>query len=99
MTIAEKMTHHVTLSDNNVRVLVYQDYYDEGIKFIDEIKGEDRRWYRKNTLIFYNYNDEKYYSIYYDQGLTECQENDFWEQVACEVKPITVTKTEWRKVE
>lgn len=47
MTIAEKMTHHVELSDNNVRVLVYQDYYDEGIKFIDKIEGEEHRWHRK----------------------------------------------------
>lgn len=98
MTIAEKMTHHVELSDNNVRVLVYQDYYDEGIKFIDKIEGEEHRWHRKNTLIFYNYNDEKYYSICYYRALTELQENDFWEQIAHEVEPILVTKAEWREV-
>lgn len=60
---------------------------------VKTIPGEDRRWSRTNITIIEL--DGKYYSLEWEQGLTENQENDFYEQDAPEVKKVEkeITKT------
>jgi hypothetical protein len=65
------------------------------------IQGKDRRWTRRNTIIIKI--DGKHYKLYYEQGLTECQENEYEDQEADEVTPIdkevtTIVRT-WKTVE
>lgn len=52
---------------------------------IDRLYGEDRRWSRTNDSIIEI--DKVLYAIMWEEGLTEMQENEYYEQ------PIKVTKT------
>ena len=80
-----------------VQNMVYGE--DEDGEVIETIEGESRRWLRSNTTIVKH--KDKFYSLYYDQGLTECQENEFEDQDAPEVKQVektTIVKS-WVRVE
>ena len=58
-------------------------------------EGESRRWLKTIGLIVKR--DNKYYSLYFNQGLTECQKDEFEDQDAPEVKLIeeTVVIKKW----
>lgn len=56
----------------------------------DNLEHEDRRWCRCVTAIF-EYKG-KYYGIDYDQGLTECQENQYWKQIPQLYKRREITR-------
>ena len=59
-----------------------------------EEEGEDRRW-SKTMLTVVNI-DGELYAIEWEKGLTENQENSFWEQpypVELKEEEITITKT------
>lgn len=62
--------------------------------------GENRRWSRTNTTIFSI--KDRFFSVYWEEGLTEYQENEFDNQ-PFEVKKNTyektITVTEWVKLE
>ena len=57
---------------------------------VDEIEGKDRRWSRTNTTIVQI--EDKFYSVYWECGLTECQENEYEAQDAPEVKMVEEEK-------
>lgn len=46
-------------------------------EYVDEIEGEDHRWDREMKTIFKIC--EKYYAIDWRKGLTEMQENGYWD--------------------
>lgn len=79
-----------------VQNMVYDD--DMDVEVIETIDGEDRRWSRTNTTIVKHGN--KFYSLYWEQGLTENQENDFFAQDAPEVRQVekTVIEKSWVNV-
>lgn len=61
-------------------------------KYIDEQEGEDRRWTKDMSTIFEI--DGQLYCINWAQGLTEYQDNEYWEQpykVRREEKVVTTT--------
>lgn len=61
---------------------------------------EPRRWTRTATTIFIV--ADRYFALEWEQGLTECQENEFWEQpyeVEKKEYSKTVIVTEWIKKE
>lgn len=62
--------------------------------------GENRRWSRTNTTIFCL--KDRFFSVCWEEGLTEYQENEFYEQ-PFEVKRNTYEKTimvtEWTKLD
>lgn len=62
------------------------------------VEDEPRRWYKWVEVII-KYKD-KYYALGYDEGLTECQEDDYFNSGIREVKPVKkmVEVTEWRDV-
>ena len=92
----------------------FLEKYDNGYEFsqrelreihqnfegIETEYGENRRWTRTATTIFKV--GDRYFALIWEQGLTECQENEFWEQpyeVEKKEYEKTITVTEWIKKE
>lgn len=63
----------------------------------DRIEGSDRRWSKEVTVILHI--ADSYFSITYDKGLTECQEDYFDTTSLTEVEPYeeTIIMLKWRK--
>ena len=53
---------------------------------VETTNGENRRWTRTNISIVKR--DNKFYSVHWEEGLTESQENEYYDQEAPEVKQI-----------
>lgn len=81
--IFEDLQNGENLREDDLRYLVWN--YE-----IDRENGENRRWSRTVTSIVEI--GGKTYSIDWEEGLTECQENSFYDQ------PIEVRKHEYEKV-
>lgn len=64
----------------------------------ENIFGELGRWTRPVTTICKF--KEKYYAAYWEMGLTEYQEDEYWDTQVHEVKPVekVITVTEWEEV-
>lgn len=61
-------------------------------EYVDEIEGDDHRWTREMQTIFKI--GEQYYAINWMSGLTEMQENEYWnDPYKVERKEEIVTKT------
>ena len=86
--------------EDELKEIVFSDFDDyENCDEIEIIEGEDRRWSRTNTTII-NING-RYFSINWEEGLTEMQPNEFYNQpieVIPNVYEKLVTITEWKKV-
>ena len=67
-------------------------------KEVGRVEDEPRRWCKWVEVII-EYQD-KYYSIGYDEGLTECQENDYCDSGIIEVKPVKkiIEVIEWKSI-
>lgn len=78
------------LADDEWKYLIYKG--DE----VAVVEDDPRRWYKWVEVIV-RWKD-KYYSIGYDEGLTECQEDDYSDSGIYEVKPVKrmVEVTEWQ---
>lgn len=63
---------------------------------VDEVEGENRRWSRTNQVIFKD-KEGKFYSVEWEEGLTEEQENEFYEQEAVEVCPVEKVIITWEE--
>lgn len=68
---------------------------------VERIEDGEGRW-SKYMLSIVEGEDDKFYSLYWEKGLTECQDNYFEAQEAEEVEKRTfektITVTEWVKV-
>lgn len=89
MSILKKLDSGKKLSKNEIRELVWE--YE-----IETTYGENCRWTRSvNTIIKIK---GRFFSIDWEEGLTEMQENEYWSQ-PIEVYPRTyektITVTEW----
>lgn len=88
MTFEEEMVGKIDsgekLSEWELKNLVYNG------NEVDIEYGEDRRWTRDMESIIKL--GDRYFSIMWEQGLTECQENEFWNQ------PVEVEKKEYDKM-
>lgn len=80
--MVSKIEHNENLSRKELSTLVYE--YD-----LETEHGENRRWTRSNTTIVELMG--RYFSIDWEEGLTEFQENEFYSQ------PIEVTKKTYEK--
>ena len=71
---------------------VKEHVYDNAV---ETTEYDVRRWYRVNLTIVEL--DGKFYQLYWNEGLTECQENEFEAQEAQEVEKIkeTVVIEKW----
>jgi hypothetical protein len=67
---------------------------------VDIIEGGDRRWYRSITTI--SKIGDKFFAMEWDKGLTENQEDEFYNQpYEVELEEAVVTKTikKWNKIQ
>lgn len=80
LDIKTKVDNNESLSEQEIEDLVEYDEY-----FVNREDGEDNRW-SKYIYIVINLFD-KYYSFYYEQGLTEMQPNQYDSQKLVEVHP------------
>ena len=77
--------------EDDVRELVWESE-------VERIVGESRRWSRTNLSIVES--EGKFYELQWEQGLTEQQEDEYFDQTAKEVEQIekTVVVKEWREI-
>ena len=97
MTIIEKMYAGKKLSEKELKALVCGNAKDD-YKIVTELEGESSRWTKiMDTIIKVG---EDYWDIPWEHGLTEYQEDEFWEQ-PFRVKPVeeVVTVTNWVSLE
>lgn len=97
-TFIHKLSNKEELTEEEVRLIVYEEYNEGLLTQVATEVIDKRRWHDEIQVILQVQETEKYYAIYYSAGLTECQEDEFESQVAEEVKPYVVNKIEWRKV-
>jgi len=86
-----KIENHIPLTEEELGTLVL--FYS-----IEKEYGEDHRWQREVTSIVQL--GERYFAVEWYQGLTEMQENDFFDQpYEVELKEYekTITVKEWVK--
>lgn len=90
--VLSKIDSKIPLTGNELSTLVYE-------YAVDRENGENRRWTRSVYTVIELLG--RYFQICWEEGLTECQENEFLEQPIEVVKHTyekTIVVTEWRKV-
>ena len=88
--ILNKIDSNEKLDENELHSLLWE--FDE----VETIRGENRRWSRSVRSIVKI--GERYFALDWEQGLTECQDNEFDNQpIEVEKKeyPKTIIVTEW----
>ena len=91
--MVKKIDSGEKLTERELSEVVYR--YD-----VETEHGENRRWSRTNTTIVEMMG--RFFSIDWEEGLTECQENEFYEQpyeVEKHTYEKTITVTEWVPME
>lgn len=81
MTVIEKLYAGVKLDEFELKQLAYEMLDDADAYLyepVDEIDGEETRWHRVVQTIFKIQGD--LWAISWLRGLTECQEDEFWDQ-------------------
>lgn len=99
MTIIEKLYQGEVLLEKELKAIALGCEYTEkeigDYEFVDEIEGELNRWTKDMETIFRVGAD--YWCLPWRRGLTEYQENEFWDQpyrVIPETEQIVVTRYE-----
>ena len=88
MNMIEKLRAKEHFTKHELKCLVFGDFEndeDDLIEIVETIPGEDHRWHREMTTILKCGNE--YWAVLWMEGLTEMQENDFWDQ-PYRVKPV-----------
>lgn len=86
----EKIDKGELLTESEIRSLVWES------EEVDRGYGENRRWTRSVTSIVNLCG--RYFAIPWEEGLTECQENEYYYQpyeVEKKTSTKTITVTEW----
>lgn len=98
MDIGEKILKGKLLTEEEAKSIVW-GMDDDDFTLIREIEGKESRWTREMTTIFL-YKDQ-FYAINWERGLTEYQENEFWDccPYRVEKRTKTITVTEYVPVE
>lgn len=87
-TIEEKILNNEKLTEYELRDCAWGNVGE----YIDEIELDSGRWTQGMQTIFKI--NEQLYCIYWERGLTECQDNEYWEQpYKVERKEEVVTQT------
>lgn len=78
---------------------IWREIAWEDLDVVDTIAdmNEAGRWTCPETIIFEL--DSRFFSIWFERGLTEYQENEWYDQVAEEVRPKQITVTTWEVVD
>ena len=90
-----KYDNHIEFEPQDYQRLVYEYELPEETRY-----GEPRRWSRWAVSICKL--KDRYFKVDWDQGLTEMQEDEFYDSTIEEVRPYeyekTITVKEWRPV-
>lgn len=92
--IIKKIDNKKNLTEEEIQDLLWN------AKEVYEEAGDDHRWQREMFTVVEV--DGRFFAISWMKGLTESQENDFFEQpyeVGCETKLETITKQEWKPID
>lgn len=81
--MVEKIDNKIALTEYELRRLVMEEAYEVSA-------GENRRWSRTISSLFEHNN--RLFMIYWEQGLTESQENEFYAQ-PYEVEKVVTART------
>lgn len=99
MTIIEKLYQGEVLLEKELKAIALGWGYTEkeigDYEFVNEIEGELNRWTQDMRTIFRV--DDDYWCIPWQRGLTEYQENEFYDQpyrVVPKTEQIVVTRYE-----
>lgn len=90
LTPEEKMAKGYELSSHDIETLLWER------EEVYEASGEDGRWSRSMTTVVKG-DDDNLYAIHWEKGLTENQEDEFWQQpqrVKLEEQEVVTTTTE-----
>lgn len=87
----------IKLTKEEVRDAVYND--SEKYFLVDSFIDGVGRWDIHKSGVISSSDDDKYYIIYWSEGATEMQENEFWSQTAKEVEQQEVVVKKWKPVE
>lgn len=91
--MVQKIDSGEKLTEKELKTLIFECHE------VERDEGENRRWTRSISSIIELCG--RYFCVVWEKGLTECQENEFWEQ-PYEVKKHTYEKTisvtEWEKI-
>lgn len=81
-------------TEEEVREIINEGFDNGNDDFVEEIEGEEHRWYREIKQIIKI--EDRYFELNWGRGLTECQENEYFADEIYEVEPkkeiIEVTK-------
>lgn len=96
--IKDKLVNKQELTSAEVEELIWDAPKD--VEKVETQEGDDRRWYRTNSVVFVVKPENRYFMVDYEQGLTEDQENVYDSQVAVEVvrKEKVITTTYWEVI-
>lgn len=98
MTFSEKFKNEIRLTEDEVRQLIWGDSDDfpEDLTHVDTETEEPDRWSQTRVQVYRtNDNNPQYYEIYWYEGLTEMQMNEYPSQVARRVIPHKKIITTW----
>ena len=95
-TICGKIARKEALSAEEVQYLDYVDYSKDDIKEIERSVISHGRWTDTIEIVFKVNATSKVYSVSFEQGLTERQENEYEEQYAVEMEPYVETVIRWK---
>lgn len=90
----DKIDNGESLTERELRAFVWEVGEE-----VDRDEGENRRWSRSVNVV--KQVDERFFSINYEEGLTESQDNEYYEQPVEVVKheyEKTITVTEWKPI-
>ena len=82
--IYDKLCGGKKLDEDELKALVFETY-GEGVREVEVTFDEPRRWLRGAHTVVELYG--RYWRIDWEQGLTEYQEDEFWDQPV-EVVPV-----------
>lgn len=94
-----KLLRRVLRNKEDMEGYVWRElFWEERINIVEVITHFDDagRWSCPVDIIF-EY-DGKHYRIWYSQGLTECQDDEWETQAAEEVHLVEVVRQEWQSV-
>jgi len=91
MTIKEKILNSVELTLEEVMEIVWGDA--EELEIVEEVRRDELKWHEVTDVVFKV--EERFFMVFYYRGLGYHGENNYEEQIAVEVKPVQVLRTEW----
>lgn len=96
--LVRKIKNGENLSEEELWDIAYGDV--EGLSDYIKEEGEDRRWLR-SVSTFFKTDDDRWFCLEWEHGLTENQDDEFWDQpyeVKREVKKVVTEVNVWTPV-